>query len=342
MPFFSRSSLVVCAGLMLGIPAAGCSVASESSEDSSSAISTVVHEPQAAERQAVFAAFRAQLAIDLHHQTVAFNATNPVGRYQAHGDWAYFEGILEGPDGNHQPIDYANSTYSQEAHDHLLGGVQRNGAFAAKFQALAHRDANGVWSLAKNKVGTEEQPAYVVGSNYAAWEGWASIPTVEFRDIFAYYPHDDLHTPEGAEREAILAALGAQVTADVHGQAVSFVSTDPGGSFLAHDGWAHFQGIVVGPNDNAQSIDYRNSVYSAAGTSAFKGELHNFNFAASCRALLKKNADGSWKIAVTTGNAASPGYFVGASNWVGDPESTFAWDIFAGGEGDGDGDGDGR
>src|SRR5262245_34574868 len=100
----SRSYLVVAVSLLVGIPAAGCTAAGEDSASSASEISTVLHEPQGDERKAIFAAFRAQLTADLHGQQVFFNSTTPVGRYQAHGDWAYFEGILEGPNGNLEPI----------------------------------------------------------------------------------------------------------------------------------------------------------------------------------------------------------------------------------------------
>src|SRR5262249_26455253 len=99
--------------------------------------------------------------------------------------------------------------------------------------------------------------------------------------------------------------------------------------FLAHDGWAYFKGIIVGPNDNAQPIDYRNSIYGHVEGTAFKGVLHNNNFAATCRALFKKGKDGSWQIAKTdNANYPSSGYAVGSDDWVGDPGSDFAWDIF--------------
>jgi hypothetical protein len=337
----SRSYLVVALGLVLGLPVAGCASVADDSESSTAELSTTVHEPQGEERKAILAAFRDKLSSDLHGQTVIFNATDPVGRFLAHGDWAYFEGILEGPDANRTPINYANSIYKDEAANGFLGGVQRNGNFAAKFQALAHKGAEGKWTLATEFGDT---PTYSVGPRWAAWHSWTSLPTPAQRDIFASFPVDDVHEPQGDERTAILAALTAQITSDVNGQTASFNHVDPAGTFLSHDGWAFFGGIIEGPNGNATPIDYRNSTFAqTAATTAFKGVLKNNNFAAVCRALLKKNPDGTWQLAATKNqDFSTPGYTVGTTNWVGDPTSDWAWDIFgASGNGNGDGDGDG-
>jgi hypothetical protein len=350
MRFVSRSLSVVTLGLMFGVPTAGCASVNEGTGESSSELSAVLHEPQGAERKAIFEAFRAQLSIDLHGQQVIFNANDPVGRYKAHGDWAYFEGILEGPEGNTRPIDYQNSIFKDDAANGFLGGVQRNGHFAAKFQSLAHRENDGTWRLGKVKFGTSESPTYTVGPKFASWESWVSVPPPGFRDVFAAFPIDDLHEPQAEERSAILATLGAQLSQDLHGQVPAFNAAEPAGTFLSHDGWAFFSGIIEGPNGNAQPIDYRNSIYSqtSQGT-AFKGVLKNNNFAATIRAILKKDADGTWHLSPTkTQDFSSPGYAVGATTWVGDPGSQFAWDILGNngngngnGNGDGDGDGDG-
>src|SRR5262245_24281550 len=106
--FSSRSLFVAFVGLVLSVPTAGCAASRDDVAESAAGLSSVVHQPQGDERKAIFAGLREQLTIDLHGQTVIFNSTDPVGRFLAHGEWAYFEGILEGPDGNTQPIDYRN------------------------------------------------------------------------------------------------------------------------------------------------------------------------------------------------------------------------------------------
>jgi hypothetical protein len=345
---FSRSFFLVTLGLVAGLTG-GCATAADDSAQTASQLEAAVHVPADAERTAILSAFRAQVSTDLNGQVPEFNATDPVGRFEAHGDWAFFQGIIEGPNDNKTALDYKNSEYKDDFVGGFLAGVQRNGNFAAKFQALAHRAADGTWQLAsfKNPGAAAARPTYALGVNYDVWRDWVSLPTPDLRDIFVAYPHDDLHAPQAEESTALTAALTAQVSQDLHGQTVAFNTTDPVGTFLVHDGWAYLSGIVVGPNDNAQALDYRNSIYSQAG-SAFQGVLHNNNFAASVHALFKQEADGTWHIHASTGKNPSKGYAVGSSDWVGNPESQFAYDIFGNngngngnGNGDGGGDGDG-
>lgn len=255
-------------------------------EEASSELSQILHTPEGAERKAIFAGMRAQLSVDLNGQEVYLNATDPVGRFLAHGEWAYFEGILEGPNANTTPIDYANSKYAQEFSYGYLAGVQRNGHFAAKFQSLLQRSADGTWKIA---VGVYGEPTYSVGPNWDNWRDWAPVPPVGSRDVFVSYPSDDLHEPQGEERSAIVGALRARMTEDLHGQQATFNASDPPGTFLSHDGWAFFEGIIEGPNGNTTPIDYRNSVFAEASqTTAFQGVLRNNNFAAVCRASSRK------------------------------------------------------
>jgi hypothetical protein len=341
MRFVNSSFFVLALGLALGVPAAGCAASSENTEGSASELQTTVHAPQGDERKAIIAAYKKRLSTDFHGQQVFLLEKDPEGRFLAHGEWAYFEGVVEGPDDNRTAIDYANSEFAKSYTQGFLAGEKINGNFAVKFQSLAHREADGSWTLAPANNGRDV--AYAVGPNWEAWKSWVSLPVPELRDIFAAYPIDDVHEPKGADRDAILAALRAQVTTDVHGQAVDFNVVDPAGVFLQHDGWAYLSGIVVGPNDNATAVDYRNSIYNQAGT-GFQGVLHNNNFAAIVRALLKREADGTWHIQPSNKpDYSTPGYTVGKQVWVGDPSSDFAWDIFGkdGGNGNGNGDGDG-
>src|SRR5262245_3228150 len=101
-----RSLLVLSLGLALGVIGTGCASATDDVEQGSSDLTQALHEPQGTERKAIFDGMRAELSADFHGQTLAFNATDPAGRFFAHGDWAYFEGIIEGPNSNTQPIDY--------------------------------------------------------------------------------------------------------------------------------------------------------------------------------------------------------------------------------------------
>jgi hypothetical protein len=269
----------------------------------------------------------------------------------AHGDWALFEGILEGPDNNTRPIDYSRSIYKEDKELGFLEGVERNGHFAARFAGLAQRGADGRWKINVRQF-SEAVPSYAVGASPDRSEEWAAIPPPAFRDVFAEFPADDLHEPEGAERQAILAALRERIAPDVNGQATFFNAADPPGTFLVHDGWAYFDGIVEGANGNAQPIDYRNSVYSGQQGSGFRGVLRNNNFAATFRALVEKDATtGTWHVFRPASPDLGAGYAVGKSVWVGDPTSRFAWDIVpvggngapgdggdgAGGDGAGDG-----
>src|SRR5262249_25240383 len=111
---FHSSCLLVATFALIVSAGAGCSVVGEDVGESSAELSNVLHVPEGAERKANFLGMRAQLSIDLHGQEMFFNATDPVGRFYAHGDWAFFQGIIEGADGNRTPIDYANSTYADD------------------------------------------------------------------------------------------------------------------------------------------------------------------------------------------------------------------------------------
>jgi hypothetical protein len=348
MNLHSRSFVVIAFGLTIGLTGAGCAATSEAADQASSNLDTAgVHAPSNDERVAILSAFRGALNADLHGQNPAFNATDPAGRFLAHGDWAYFEGILEGPNGNTTPLDYKNSAYKDDFTAGALAGVQRNGNFAAKFQSLAHRQADGTWQVASFNA-PQPDPTYGVGVSYDLWKSWASLPAPAQRDIFVSYPHDDLHAPQGADRDSMLAALTAQVSQDLHGQTVAFNTSGADAVFLAHDGWAFLSGLVVGPNDNAEPLDYTNSKYSQAQASnSFKGVLHHGNFAATVSALFKQASDGTWQVSPTaanaqTGSPASAGYEVGAIGWIGDA-GEWSYDIFGKvGNGNGNGDGDGR
>ncbi len=345
----ARQALVLGFLVAIGSFGAGCASPTDDTGASEAELSQTLHEPRGEERKAIYAAFREHLSADLEGQAVLFNSADPVGRFQAHGDWASFEGILEGADGNVKPINYQRSVYRDAAAGGYLDGVIRNGNFAAKFFALAHREANGTWKVAKDAYG---QPTYAVGPGYEAWSDWAALPPVAVRDVSREFPKDDLHEPVGDERTAILAGLRAVIGPDLNGQAFALNAKDPAGTFLAHDGSAYFDGIIEGPNGNTTAIDFSNSVYQPrAGVAGFEGVLRNGNFAAKCQALLKKQADGSWKVQVETGgDAPTNGYSVGTSyGYVGTPASRFAYDIVPGGRGDGgeggrggEGDGDGE
>jgi hypothetical protein len=344
-----RSFLVLTFGLALAVPAMGCSVGEGDSSTSASELNTL-HEPQGEERKAIFAAFRTKLDKDFHGQRVFFNSTNPKGRFLAHGDYAYFEGVLEGPDGNRTPIDYANSEYAKDFKDDFLAGTKIEGNLAVKFSGVAKKNADGTWAIANRVINDFTDLAYNVGASWEPWRGWASLPPPAERDIFVAFPVDDVHEPVGAERDALLGVMKAKLTADMHGQVIAFNAEEPKGTFLSHDNWAFFSGVMEGPNGNRTPLDYQNSVYATQSTTtAFKGILRNGNFAASLRVLLHKEKDGNWLIVTAP---TQPGYKVGADGWVGDPESDWAWDIFGesgngngngngNGEGDGDGDGDG-
>lgn len=348
---FRTSFLVLGLGLFLAVPVAGCSAASDDASSSESAITASLHEPQGAERKAIHEAFRAALKSDLHDQRVLFNTTNPAGRFLAHGDYAYLEGFLEGPDGNRTPIDYANTVFAQDFANGYLEGTTISGNFAAKFQGLVKKNGDGTWSVASVTYypGNEAHPTYAVGPAWESWKSWTSLPTPAERDIFVSAPSDDLHEPVGAERAAVIAELKGVITPKLNGQVPAFNATDPKGTFLSHDGWVFFAGIIEGPNGNTTPIDYRNSAYAQqATTTAFQGVLRNNHFAATFRALLQRQPDGSFKVAATTEQA---GYVVGSNAWVGDTTSEWAWDIYGesgngqgngNGEGDGDGDGEGE
>lgn len=326
----------------------GCSAGSEDdSASSEAAISEGLHEPQGDERKAIFAAFREVLTPDLNGQSVVFNNTDPVGRYQAHGDWASYEGILEGPNGNLQPINYSNSIYKDAAEGGYLDGVQRNGKFAAKFQGLAHRGADGKWHV----VDVNGGKSYAVGAGYEAWRDWASLPPIALRDVSKAFPKDDLHEPQGDERKAILAGLHAVIDPELNGQSCIFNSKDPPGVFLEHDGWAYYEGIIEGPNGNVTPINYQNTIYrEKSGQPGFEGVLRNGNFAAKVHALLQQQPNGSWKVSaqdIQEGEGVtrhSSGYSVGTSNAYFGEVSSFAYDIYGqgrGGEGGEGGDGEG-
>jgi hypothetical protein len=338
--------------------ASGCSASSEDDASSSeAAVTEGLHEPQGDERKAIFAAFREVLDADLNGQSVAFNSTNPVGRYQAHGDWASYEGILEGPDGNATPINYSNSIYKDAAEGGYLDGVQRNGHFAAKFLGLAHRGADGAWHVVD--LPNEGGKSYAVGPGYDAWRNWASLPPVAKRDVSREFPKDDLHEPQGDERRAILGALHAAIDPQLNGQTCAFNNTSPLGKFLEHDGWAYYEGIIEGPNGNVTPINYTNTIYhEKAGQPGFEGVLRNGNFAAKVTALLQQQADGSWKVSAqeipskegTTTHSA--GFSVGTDTTYFGETSYFAYDIYGyggrgeggegeGGRGEGEGDGEG-
>jgi hypothetical protein len=337
-----RSFFLLSVSLAIVVPAAGCASSSDDDATAEASLTAGLHEPQGAERKAIFAAFRKELDVGFNGQAYFFNATNPVGRYLVHGDFAYFEGVLEGPDGNRTPIDYANTAFATDFKNGFLAGTVIQGNFAVKFSGVAKKKADGSWEVATGAFGNFSEPAYNVGAQFDAWRSWASIPPPGQRDIFVSFPIDDLHEPAGTERSAILATMRTQLTKDMNGQTVAFNATEPQGTFLSHDNWAFFGGILEGPDGNKQALNYQNSVYATQSTtSAFKGVLRNGNFAASLRVLLHKEADGSWRIAASTDN---PGYNVGTQGWVGDPASDWAWDIFGqsgNGNGDGDGDGDG-
>lgn len=341
----SRSVAFVFLGLALAT-AAGCSSTTDDASSSEAAVSSAgLHEPQGDERKAIFAAFREVLTPDLHGQAVVFNNTNPAGRFQAHGDWASYEGVLEGP--NATTINYSNSIYRDAAEGGYLDGVRIQGRFAAKFFALAQK-VNGQWQVATLKSG---QKTYAVGPGYDAWASWASLPPIAQRDVSKEFPKDDLHEPQGAERSAIIQALHAVIDPQLGGQSCAFNSNEPGGRFRAHDGWAYYEGIIEGPNGNTTAIDYQNSAFrDRAGKSGFEGVLKGGNFAAKFSALLEQQPDGTWKVSKqNVEGAGADGYAVGIyAPYFGDTTtSLFASDIYGGGcgngngNGDGDGDGDG-
>jgi hypothetical protein len=322
-----------------GVFSVGCSASTDEGDESSAAVSTGVHEPQGDERKAIYDAFRPRLTKELNGQSPIFNSKDPAGRFQAHGDYAYFEGILEGPNGNVTPLNYKNSIYQEAFEGGWLDGVQRNGHFAAKFFGLAHREANGKWKIVD---GDTDNAAFAVGPGYDVWESWTSAPPPAQRDVFVAYPKDDLHEPQGEELKAILDVLKAQLGRDVNGQALFLNWTDPAGSFKVHDGYAYFNGIIEGPDGNKTPIDYSNSIYAASQSNGFDGLLRNGNFAAKCHALLVKQPNGSWKLAAASNDGVSTeGYLVGKNGWVGDP-GRFSYDVFPPGDGNGDGDGDGN
>src|SRR5436190_1975715 len=119
-----RSSLVVIFGLAIGGPAAGCSSIGESTEEAAASITAGLHEPQGAERKAIVEAFQHKLSIDLYGQETFFNVGLPGGRFLVHGDWAYLEGLIEGPNGITKPIDYDHSVYADEFAAGYLDGVE--------------------------------------------------------------------------------------------------------------------------------------------------------------------------------------------------------------------------
>lgn len=344
-----RSGVVLLsAGLGLLVACAtGCSAGSEDdSASSEAAVSEGLHEPQGDERKAIFAAFREVLTPDLDGQAVVFNNTDPVGRYQAHGDWASYEGILEGADGNTKPINYSKSIYKDAAEGGWLDGVQRNGHFAAKFFGLAHKGADGKWHV----VDVNGGKSYAVGPGYDAWREWAALPPIGKRDVSREFPKDDLHEPQGDERKAILSALHAVIDPQLNGQTCVFNNVDPVGRFQAHDGWAYYDGIIEGPNGNLTPINYKGTIYhEKAGGPGFEGVLRNGNFAAKIHALLQQKADGSWKVSVQdipTGETTSThslGFEVGTDRSYFGDVSSFAYDIYGqneggeGGEGGGEG-----
>jgi hypothetical protein len=114
---------------------------------------------------------------DIHGQELFFNDVDPPGRFLVRGDWAFFSGILEGPNGNATPIDYANSVYRDVADD--LDGVERGGNFAATFIALLKRDPDGTWHAPT----TAGKPTYALGSR-KAWLFWTDLPPAPARSIF--------------------------------------------------------------------------------------------------------------------------------------------------------------
>ena len=343
---------------LLAASAMGCASTSEDdSASSEAAVTEGLHEPQGDERKAIFAAFREVLTPDLNGQSVIFNNTDPRGRYQAHGDWASYEGILEGADGNTKPINYSKSIYKDAAEGGWLDGVQRNGHFAAKFLGLAHKGADGKWHVVDLPGGGK---SYAVGPGYDAWRDWASLPPVGLRDVSKEFPKDDLHEPVGDERKAILRGLHAVIDPELGGQTCVFNSKDPPGIFLEHDGWAYYEGIIEGPNGNVTPINYSTTVYrEQSGKPGFEGVLRNGNFAARVSALLQQQPDGSWKVSAQdipqgegdgegggegggSGSVKhSKGYSVGTDAPYFGEVSSFAYDIYGSGNGDGEGDGDG-
>ena len=327
-PLLASSLLLASTSLSIG-----CASEAAPEDDATAAaeLATGLHEPQGDERKAIHAAIRASITSSLHGQAVIFNSTDPRGRFQAHGGWAYYEGILEGPNGNAQPIDYKNSEYAWEFENGYLEGVIRNGKFAAKIVALVQRQADGTWQVASESYGNGETwPAFAIGTADQRWIPWVELAPRESYDVFPFAPSDTLHEPQGEERKAILGGIRERLGADLNGQTFGLNSTQPDGHFQTHDGWAFYQGIIEGPNGNVTPINYQNSAFSGRKADEFRGVLRNGNFAANITAILQKGADGSWRIA--EGGAA---YWVGgddhvwsSSNGVFESLSPFSYDIF--------------
>src|SRR6185295_17528198 len=102
-----------------------------------------LHEPQGDERKAILHALHAVIDPQLNGQSCVFNNTDPVGLFLEHDGWAFYQGIIEGPNGNITPINYKGTIYHEKAGAPGFEGVLRNGNFAAKVSALFKQQADG-------------------------------------------------------------------------------------------------------------------------------------------------------------------------------------------------------
>jgi hypothetical protein len=92
---------------------------------------------------------------------------------------AFYEGILEGANGNQTPIDYRNTIWREKAEGPGFLGVLRNGHFAAKMSALLQQQPDGSWKVSKQNVEGPGANGFALGINTPyfgettrfAWDG---------------------------------------------------------------------------------------------------------------------------------------------------------------------------